>query len=163
MPQAIISTPLGRIILRLKSGVAPKTVAHFIRLVESKALDGTSFYRSDFVIQFGLHGTGRTSSFAPLSVNESTAHGALSNVRGALAVAHWDVPDCGDSEFFISLKANTHLDTAYGGYCVFATIAQEDAASWSVVDQIEIAVARKDYTRVDTVEIIRPNVSSSGS
>jgi len=30
-------------------------------------------------------------------VNESSAPGALSNTRGAVAVAHWDVPDCGDS------------------------------------------------------------------
>ena len=153
MSSVVIATTLGRIFLNLQIGVAPKTVAHFIRLVQSKVLDGTSFYRSDFVIQFGLHGTGRKSSFPPLTVNESTSRGALSNVRGALAVAHWDVPDCGDTEFFISLKENTHLDTAYGGYCVFATISPEDVASWSVVDKIAIAVARKENTRIDTVVI----------
>ena len=45
-----------------------------------------------------------------------------SNVRGTCSVAHWDVPDCGNTEFFINLKPNPHLDEAYGGYCVFAAV-----------------------------------------
>ena len=66
-------------------------------------------------------------------MNESQSENALSNDRGTFAVAHWDVPDCGNSEFFINLKHNKHLDTACGGYCVFAKIASDDAKSFSVV------------------------------
>lgn len=151
--QIILSTALGRIVLSLCADVAPQTVAHFVRLAQSKTLDGCTFYRSDFVIQFGMHGMSRKSPFPPLAVNESAARGHLSNTRGALAVAHWDVPDCGDSEFFISLKENTHLDTAYGGYCVFAVVAQGDVASWAVVDKIAVAVAKGEKTRIDAVAI----------
>ena len=58
----------------------------------------------------------------------------MSNTRGTAAIAHWDVPDCGNSEFFINLGTNAHLDEAYGGYCVFAQV--EDDASFAIVDAI---------------------------
>jgi cyclophilin family peptidyl-prolyl cis-trans isomerase len=132
-----ITTELGVISLTLLPDAAPQTVAHIVKLVSSGFYNGTSFYRSDFVIQFGLHGTGRP---APdLTVNE-TNHGArrISNTRGTAAIAHFDVPDCGGSEIFINLQANPHLDTAYGGYCVFARV--EDPASLDIVDAIAAAV-----------------------
>lgn len=107
------------------------------------------------------------------SVQSKTA-GALSNVRGAVAIAHWDVPDCGNSEFFISLKEvrrrcfrscfrscfvfdvcsqNKHLDAAYGGYAVFATVADEE--SFVTVDKIAAAIAKKDpaVLKIDAVEL----------
>ena len=74
---------------------SPKTApssAHLSKLAAHKLFDGTSFYRSDFVIQMGLHGTGKVNPYPALPVNES---GRLSNTRGTAAVAHWDVPDCG--------------------------------------------------------------------
>ena len=108
----VITTSLGRIVLALRPDAAPRTVEHVTRLCAAKVWDGTSFYRSDFVIQMGTHGTAKRSPHAPLAVNEATARGRLSNARGAMAVAHWDVPDCGDTEVFISLKDNAHLDTA---------------------------------------------------
>ena len=65
----------------------------------------------------------------------------VSNTRGTAAIAHWDVPDCGNSEFFINLGTNAHLDEAYGGYCVFAQV--EDDASFAIVDAIAAAVKSK--------------------
>lgn len=131
-----ITTELGCISLRLRGDVAPRTVDHVTRLVATGVLNGCSFYRSDFVVQMGLHGTSRSSPLPNLAVNESKAPGALSNTRGAMAVAHWDVPDCGNSEFFISLQQNAHLDSAYGGYCVFAQVEAHDAESWTVIEKI---------------------------
>jgi cyclophilin family peptidyl-prolyl cis-trans isomerase len=113
----------------------------------------STFYRSDFVIQFGLHGTGRSVEPA-LDVNESKNPGALSNTKGAMAVAHWDVPDCGSSEYFISLKENSHLDSAYGGYCVFAIVEENDKASWATVDKIAEAIASKKASSVSISEIV---------
>lgn len=140
MSRLIITTPLGAISLALRPDLAPATVAHIKALVSAKLFDGAAtFYRSDFVIQCGLHETGK--KFAQLAVNESTRPGALSNTRGAMSVAHWDVPDNGGTEFFISLKANPHLDTAYGGYCVFAMVDAADAASNKTMDAIATAVA----------------------
>jgi cyclophilin family peptidyl-prolyl cis-trans isomerase len=38
----------------------------------------------------------------------------VSNTRGTCSIAHWDVPDCGNTEFFVNLQPNAHLDEAYG-------------------------------------------------
>ena len=63
------------------------------------------------------------------------------------------MPDCGNSEFFINLGTNAHLDEAYGGYCVFAQV--EDDASFAIVDAI--AAASKEAavtTSVATIPIM---------
>jgi len=144
MSRLILTTPLGEVALALLRDAAPATAAHVARLAEAGAYDGgaASFYRSDFVIQFGLHGSGRASAFGPLAVNESSRPGRVSNLRGTAALAHWDVPDCGDAEAFINLGDNAHLDAAYGGYCVFARVLEGDAKSWAVVDAIAAAVKK---------------------
>jgi len=67
-------------------------------------------------------------------------HQRIPNTRGGVAIAHWDVPDNGNSEFFINLKTNSHLDQAYGGYCVFAEV--DGASSFSVADAIAQAVPK---------------------
>ena len=114
MSKLLMITSLGRIVLTLRPDAAPATVAHFIKLASEGLFDDTSFYRSDFVIQCGLHGTSKKNTHPNLAFNESKAcHSkALSNLKGAVAVAHWDFPDNGNSEFFISLKDNPHLDSA---------------------------------------------------
>lgn len=76
-----------------------------------------------------------------LQVNETRWKQMILNDAGTAPVAHWDVPDCGNTEFSINLGSNAHLDDAYGGYCVggycvFAHIAQEDSASWLTVEKI---------------------------
>ena len=48
------------------------------------------------------------------------------------------MPDNGNSEFFINLQTNAHLDNVYGGYCVFAEVA--DDASFATVDKIAAAI-----------------------
>ena len=53
-----------------------------------------------------------------------------------------DCQDCGDSEAFINLSDNAHLDAAYGGYCVFARVLETDAASWATVAAIAAAVKK---------------------
>ncbi len=89
-----------------------------------------------------------------LPVNETHSHIKLSNVRGAAAVAHWDVPDNGNSEFFISLQDNAHLDAAYGGYCVFAQVEADDKDSWSTVDTIAKRIAQeKKQPRIESIRV----------
>ena len=51
-------------------------------------------------------------------------------------------------EFFINLKANSHLDEAYGGYCVFAEVAASDQESWATVDAIADAIANRGQKTV---------------
>ena len=66
----------------------------------------------------------------------------LSNAAFTMSVAHFDVPDNGNSDIFINLQANPHLDSAYGGYCVFAQVSAGDAASLQAVQQVKEAVLR---------------------
>ena len=124
----------------LRPDAAPETVKYILKCVASKLYDGKEFYRSDFVIQFGLHGSGVECLHGNLHVNETELGPRLSNTRGTCSIAHWDVPDCGNSEFFINLQTNAHLDSAYGGYCVFAEVDTHDAASNSTMDAIAAAI-----------------------
>ena len=103
----------------------------------------TCFYRSDFLVQCGLHGTSKKHPKGDLPTNETHAPGlqTISNTRGTASIAHFDVPDNGSTEFFINLKHNAHLDTVYGGYCVFAQV--ESPESFAVVDAIASAIANK--------------------
>ena len=78
----VVETSLGNIVMCLLEAQAPATCNHVKAAIASGVFDDSSFYRSDFVIQFGLHGTGK--SVAPaLQVNESTLAGAKSNTKGA--------------------------------------------------------------------------------
>jgi cyclophilin family peptidyl-prolyl cis-trans isomerase len=60
-----------------------------------------------------------TNPYGDLKVNETHKAPKLTNGRGTCAIAHWDVPDCGNTEFFINLKHNSHLDDAYGVRAIF--------------------------------------------
>ena len=136
-----LRTDLGSIAMKFRRDAAPTSVAYYEKLIGThKLFDGTSFYRSDFVIQCGTHGLNRANPEGDLKVNETASNTFVSNTRGTAAIAHWDVPDCGNSEFFINLKTNDHLDQAYGGYCVFAEVT--DDASFKVVDAIAHAIAQ---------------------
>ena len=147
-----IATPLGSIVLRLLPDAAPVTAAYISKLATAhKLYDGATFYRSDFVIQMGTHGLSRPNPEGDLKVNETKQHKIVSNVRGTAAVAHWDVPDCGNSEFFINLQANSHLDDAYGGYCVFAQIDEGDAESYATVDKIAAAIKSQGKVSITSV------------
>ena len=136
-----LETSLGNIVLRLRPNSAPRTVEHIKKLVSGGMYDGCCFYRSDFVIQCGLQrpdGSGVRNPHAPLEVNETSLNDRISNKRGTVSVAHWDVPDCGNSEFFINVQDNPHLDSAYGGYCVFAEVAGDQ--SYQIIDAIKSAI-----------------------
>ena len=148
----IISTSLGKITLRLRRDAAPVTAEYILKLVSAhKLYDAATFYRSDFVIQMGTHGLNRANPEGDLPVNETKMHTKVSNTRGTAAIAHWDVPDCGNSEFFINLGTNAHLDDAYGGYCVFAQVDPADAASFATVDAIAAAVKAQGQVRIESV------------
>ena len=141
MSSLLIKTSLGPITLLLRPDAAPQTVAHVKNLVSASLFNNVEFYRSDFVIQMGLYGTNKVNKFPDLPVNESLIQPLLSNTRGTVSIAHHDVPDNGNSEMFINLGANTHLDEAYGGYCVFAEVDTSNGISFETVDKIAKEIA----------------------
>ena len=147
-------TSLGNIELRLRPNSAPRTVEHIKKLVGEGLYNGCCFYRSDFVIQCGLQkpdGTAVKNPHASLDINETSLNDKISNKRGTVSVAHWDVPDCGNSEFFINVQDNPHLDSAYGGYCVFAEVANE--GSFQIVDAIKSAIPKGEKPLIKKVYI----------
>mmetsp|Transcript_49384 Transcript_49384/g.112139 ORF Transcript_49384/g.112139 Transcript_49384/m.112139 type:complete len:174 (+) Transcript_49384:3-524(+) len=150
----LVATGLGNITLRLRPDAAPQTVDHVKKLVADQLYDNCCFYRSDFVIQGGLQrmdGSGVANRHPDLTVNETNLHAKVSNERGTVAFGHWDVPDNGNSEFFINLQHNPHLDSAYGGYCVFAQTTDPD--SMAVVDAIAAAIKGGAKTPITSVRL----------
>ena len=160
-PVLVITTGLGTIRIALLPGNVPVTVEYITKCVRAGLYNGRTFYRSDFVLQCGLHGSGVTHTFGDLPVNETTTGKTLSNTRGTCAIAHFDVPDCGNTEWFINLKDNTHLDSAYGGYCVFGHVI--DDASFSVIDTIAQAVKGGTNTRIESMVVEEPTLSIVGA
>lgn len=157
--QLVIETEMGQIKLQLAPHAAPVTVQHMINLVEANLYKNCCFYRSDFVIQGGLQTPQGTMAcenpFPDIPVNESQSNIKISNLRGTVAFGHWDVPDNGNSEFFINLKDNPHLDEAYGGYAVFAYVSEGDYASFAVVDRIGAAILEGKKPLIRFIRVIR--------
>ena len=156
-----METECGVIDLRLRPDAAPGTVQYISEAVASGLYNNgaCNFYRSDFVIQCGLHESGRTNPKGSLPKNETKTGQLLSNKRGTVSIAHHDAPDNGSTEFFVNLQNNKHLDKAYGGYCVFAEVANSD--SMAVVDQIAKAILNGTKTKVRKISLLPADPASS--
>ena len=113
-------------------------------------------------------------------MNETKSGARVSNTRGTAAIAHWDVPDCGvcmsrtvfyllsaacsptlneltdpqNTEFFINLQPNSHLDEAYGGYCVWAEVHPGDSSSFAVIDKVAAAVKGGKNTVINRIVVL---------
>ena len=83
MSSLVLDTAAGTVRLVLRPDSAPVTCSYITRCVGAKLFDGVSFYRSDFVIQTGLYGSGRSHAFGDLPVNETSTGVVISNTRGA--------------------------------------------------------------------------------
>ena len=134
-----LKTDKGNIIIELYPECAPKTVANFVKLVESGFYDGLTFHRyvKGFVIQggdpdgTGIGGPGWTipGEFQNLSLrNKMPKH-----EKGVLAMARKPSPDSAGSQFYICLNEDTngyaHLN---GSYTTFGRVID----GIGVVDQL---------------------------
>ncbi|NDV20273.1 peptidylprolyl isomerase [Pseudodesulfovibrio sp. JC047] len=122
-PVVIMETSEGRIILMLYPKDAPKTVANFLRYVDSGFYDKTIFHRvirqrkspdgqqdgSMNIVQGGgyTYPIKRKRPMAPI-VNEAAT--GLLNAKGTIAMARTDNPDSATSEFFFNVEDNPVLD-----------------------------------------------------
>lgn len=117
-----IETEAGSITIELYPDKAPGTVANFLRYVDDKRYDGSSFYRvvrldnqenipvKIEVIQGGL-GSDSARWFPPIA-QETTQKTGLKHLDGTLSLAR-GTPSSGASEFFICVNAQPELD--FGG------------------------------------------------
>jgi peptidyl-prolyl cis-trans isomerase A (cyclophilin A) len=127
-PQLTFETNRGNFIVELYPEKAPKTVANFMKYVDSGFYKETIFHRviSRFMIQGGgfTANMSEKQTLAPV-INEA-ANGLL-NEPGTLAMARTSDPDSATAQFFINLENNVPLnfrgpDPDSIGYCVFGRV-----------------------------------------
>lgn len=127
-PQLTFETNRGNFIVELYPEKAPKTVANFMKYVDSGFYKQTIFHR--VISRFMIQGGGFTAdmsekqTLAPV-INEA-ANGLL-NEPGTLAMARTSDPDSATAQFFINLENNVPLnfrgpDPDSIGYCVFGRV-----------------------------------------
>ena len=137
-PQVILTTSVGTMIATLDEERAPHTVANFLELVEAEFYDGLIFHRviAGFVIQTGGYDVHMERREGPRNIPNESFNG-LMNRKGTLSMARLADPDSANSQFFINLEANTHLDALPGkpGYAVFGHLV----TGTDVAEMIEFA------------------------
>jgi peptidyl-prolyl cis-trans isomerase A (cyclophilin A) len=127
-PQVTLETNRGIIVIELYPEKAPKTVANFLKYVESGFYKETIFHRviNHFMIQGGGFNADMSEkqTLAPV-INE--AANRLLNEAGTIAMARTSEPDSATAQFFINLENNVPLnyqgpEPDLIGYCVFGRV-----------------------------------------
>jgi peptidyl-prolyl cis-trans isomerase A (cyclophilin A) len=118
-----LTTSLGVITVAVETQRAPITAANFLKYVDQKRLDGTSFYRADPIqANFGLIQGGTRNDpkriLKPIAHEPTTSTG-LSNTDGAISMAR-DGPGTATGDFFIIVGDMSALDAKPGGDPGFA-------------------------------------------
>lgn len=136
-PVVKVTTNLGTFAIELLPEQAPETTRNFLARVDEAFYDGLIFHRviANFMIQAGGYDAALTYREPPGTVVNESRNG-LKNRKGAVAMARMNHPDSADTQFFINVKNNTHLDAKGGapGYTVFGQVIE----GWPVVEQIEL-------------------------
>ena len=128
-PHVQVTTSLGAFTLRLEPQKAPLTTANFLRYVDEKRFDGTSFYRAMMVgdagqfglIQGGIQGSSKRA--LPPVKHEPTTQTGLSNTNMAISMARGE-PGTANGDFFIILGDLSALDAkpADPGFAAFGQV-----------------------------------------
>lgn len=136
-PKVRLTTTLGDIDIELYPQQAPKSVENFLELVDTGFYNGLVFHRvvAGFVIQAGGYDDKLTYRPPPRTVPNESDNG-LANRKYSVAMARLADPDSADTQFFINVKHNTHLDGSRlkAGYTVFGQVV----GGMSVVHEIEL-------------------------
>jgi cyclophilin family peptidyl-prolyl cis-trans isomerase len=115
-----ITTPHGVIRYKFYSNDAPKTVSRMLELIRAGFYNGLTFHRvlPGFVAQGGDpngNGTGGSGQRLKAEFNERR------HVEGTVAMARANDPDSADSQFYITLAPQPHLDR---NYTVFGQVVE---------------------------------------
>ncbi len=122
---ALVQTPEGAIVIRLRFDAAPANALNFMRLCESGAFDGTTFHRvaPGYLIQGGDPNTrdqdpgndgygGSSWDGRPLPLES----GSLSHRRGTVSTASTLNSGATGSQFFILLVDDSSLDGRFSAF-----------------------------------------------
>jgi cyclophilin family peptidyl-prolyl cis-trans isomerase len=143
IPQVMINTSMGNILVELDPIKAPITVTNFLRYTDIGFYSNKIFHRviSNFMIQGG----GLTTSYVPASTYfpiKLEANNGLSNLRGTIAMARMNDDDTATSQFFINVVDNPFLNPSVNssGYAVFGRVI----AGLDVVDKIKVVPTERN-------------------
>ena len=136
-PQVALVTNVGEIKIELLPKFSPKHVSNFLALIDENFYVGLVFHRviPNFMIQAG----GYTENLTYRPTNRSVANESLNGLKNrkyTVAMARLDHPDSGDTQFFINVGNNTHLDATPDGpgYSVFGRVI----SGRDVIETIEL-------------------------
>lgn len=134
----VLQTALGPITIAVETQRAPVTAANFLRYVDEKRFDGTTFYRAMTIegerqpaglVQAGTRGDPKR--VRPHIAHEPTTVTGLTHSHGALSMA-MNVPGEADGDFFIVVEDQKGLDADpaasdpawAAGYAVFGYVTE---------------------------------------
>jgi peptidylprolyl isomerase len=109
----VIETSQGKVVIALRTDLAPKHVERIKALAREKFYDGIKFHRviGGFMAQTGCpRGVGTGGSTHP---NLKAEFNAEPHVRGVCSMARSSSPDSANSQFFICLDDARFLDNQY--------------------------------------------------
>ena len=136
-PRVSLVTNKGAIEIELLPKFAPKHVANFLSLVEEEFYVGLVFHRviPNFMIQAGGYDSDLNYKTSERLIENESFNG-LKNKRLTLAMARLNDPDSADTQFFINVRDNPHLDAQPGqpGYTVFGKVV----GGLDVIETIEL-------------------------
>ncbi|MET0371009.1 MAG: peptidylprolyl isomerase [Sphingobium sp.] len=131
-PRVALETGMGRIVIAVHLAMAPVTAGNFLKYVDQKRLDGTSFYRGVGTGDYGfLQGGAKNDPkrILPPIAHESTTLTGLVHDDGALSMARY-APGSATADFFVVLGRMPGMDAhpeAAGdnaGFAVFAHVVE---------------------------------------
>jgi peptidyl-prolyl cis-trans isomerase A (cyclophilin A) len=136
-PQVALVTNVGEIQIELLPKFSPKHVSNFLALIDENFYVGLVFHRviPNFMIQAGGYTENLTYRPTTRSVANESLNG-LKNRKYTVAMARLDHPDSADTQFFINVGNNTHLDATPDGpgYSVFGRVI----SGRDVIETIEL-------------------------
>ena len=141
----------GRVVIEMRSDLAPSHVARIKELVRQKFYDGVLFHRviDGFMAQTGdPTGTGAGGSGKKLKAEFSAEH----HGRGAVSMARAQDHDSADSQFFICFADAGFLDKQY-------TVWGQVASGMEFVDKIKRGEPRSGRV-TDPDKIVRIQVKA---
>ena len=134
-PHILIETTMGDIKLELEGKLAPITVGHFLKRVDSGFYDGLIFHRviPGFMAQAGGYTPGLDLKEDDATIPNESGNG-LANDEGTIAMARQNPPHTATSQFYINLADNDALNPnpRRWGYTVFGHVVD----GMDVVDRI---------------------------
>jgi peptidyl-prolyl cis-trans isomerase A (cyclophilin A) len=132
-PRVRMHTAQGDITIELYADKAPITVKNFLRYVDTRRLDGATFYRSstppgDKAFDYGILQGGLQNDpkkvFAPIP-HESTAKTGLSHTDGTISMTRY-APGTATADFSICVGDQTYLDATPKdpGFAAFGRVVE---------------------------------------